>query len=63
VPSVSGLDLESAVTTLSGLGLRIEFRDRAPSRGQRAGTVLTQDPPARASIARGATVTLTVVQR
>ena len=63
VPSVSGLDLESAVTTLSGLGLRIEFRDRAPGRGQRAGTILTQDPPARSSVPRGGTITLTVAGR
>jgi serine/threonine-protein kinase len=63
VPDVTGLDLESAVTTLSGLGLRIEFRDRRAGRGERTDTVATQDPPAHSSIAKGATVTLTVTKR
>jgi beta-lactam-binding protein with PASTA domain len=62
VPDVTGLDLESAVTTLSGLGLRIEFRDQRAGRGARADTVASQSPPAHASIAKGATVTLTVTK-
>jgi serine/threonine-protein kinase len=63
VPAVAGLDLEAAATTLSGLGLRIEFRDRAARRGQRRDTVLAQDPPARSRLNRGGTVTLTVARR
>jgi eukaryotic-like serine/threonine-protein kinase len=63
VADVTGLDLESAVTTLSGMGLRIEFRDRRAGRGERTDTVATQDPPAHSSIAKGATVTLTVTKR
>jgi serine/threonine-protein kinase len=63
VPDITGLDLENSVTTLSGLGLRIEFRDRRAGRGERIDTVATQDPPAHSSIAKGATVTLTVIKR
>nr|MDQ6915049.1 PASTA domain-containing protein [Actinomycetota bacterium] len=63
VPDVTGLDLESAVTTLSGLGLRIAFRDRRATGGERTDTIATQAPPARSQLARGATVTLTVTKR
>jgi serine/threonine-protein kinase len=63
VPDVTGLDLENAVTTISGLGLRIEFRDRRAGRGERTDTIVSQDPPARPQIAKGATVRLTVTKR
>jgi serine/threonine-protein kinase len=63
VPDVTALDLESSVTTLSGLGLQIAFRDRTARAGQRPDTIVSQDPPARTQLTRGGIVTLTVLRR
>lgn len=58
VPSVIGQTETAATATLQGAGLRAtvtSVTDAAP-----AGTVLTQNPPAGATVAGGATVTITV---
>jgi serine/threonine-protein kinase len=60
VPSVVGLQRESAVSTLQSAGFNVAV-EYAPS-DEREGTVIDQDPPAGASLIQTGTVTITVAR-
>ena len=62
VPGVTGLDLSSAVSSLSGAGLRVVISERTVKSGK-DGMVLEQSVAANARQPRGTTVTLTVARR
>jgi serine/threonine-protein kinase len=62
LPDVTGDDLESAVTSLSRVGVTIEFTNRALRKGETADKVVSQQPSGGSTVAGGSTVTLTVTR-
>jgi beta-lactam-binding protein with PASTA domain len=60
MPDVVGESEETAVTTLSGLGLAIAFKTQAVAHLKRDRLVLAQSQPVGAKLTKGSQVTLTV---
>ncbi|MFI7589451.1 PASTA domain-containing protein [Spongisporangium articulatum] len=62
VPGVVGQNVDAAKAQLSGLGLKVKVEETDGDGTQAPGTVLDQSPAKDANVAKGDTVTLTVVK-